>query len=93
MVEVGSVGLTAVLGRLGEAAGPRAVNDPVLLLLCLCVEWAPVQMVALFDRAVLPALVHAGELRLHFFAGEHGDVFDAERLEDVLLEVVVQFEA
>lgn len=42
------------------------------------------------EGAVWGAGVHVRKLALHVVGGEHVDVLDAEGLEDVLLEVVVQ---
>ena len=79
---------TAVFGWFGEAAGAGAV---------VCSRYVvagddkgpAMQMITLSDSTVCGLGVHVCELGFHFRAGEHADVFDAEGLEDVFLEVVV----
>lgn len=48
-------------------------------------------MIALVEGGgAWPALVHAGEVLFHALGGEHVDVLEAERLEDVGLEEVIE---
>ena len=47
-------------------------------------------MVADRELAISRSLVHVRELCLHFFRGDHRDMLEAEWLEDVLMEIVIQ---
>lgn len=43
------------------------------------------------QRPVWSAGIHVRQVALHLLIGEHVDLFQAERLENVVLEVVVEF--
>ena len=81
-----------VLRRLGETTCSAAVENLLLLLGRLGNEWLPVDVVALFRLAGVawPALMHAGEVLLHLIGGGHRDVLQTQRLNDALLDQVVQ---
>lgn len=84
-----------ILGRPPETAPSTGLEGRVHLLLGTRVEGPAEQMPAEIQRqtAVRMAYVHPRELGLHLVRREHVDVRDAHRLEDVLLEVIVEFEA
>lgn len=43
-----------------------------------------------FQSSVRGARVHSHEIIFHMTRGKHGDIFDAEGLENMLVEVVVE---
>ena len=81
--------LTAVFRGLGEAACPGAVVGPCYVV-AVDDQRAAEEVLALVESAVWGAGVHVCQATLHVVGREHVDVLDAEGLEDVLLEVVVQ---
>lgn len=82
-------GLTAVLRGLGETAASGAVVGSCDVV-AVDDQRAAEEVVVLAEGAVWCAGVHVRESALHVVVREHADTFDAEGLEDVLLEVVVQ---
>ena len=48
-------------------------------------------MVPFLQVAISVPLMHIGNVLCHTLGGEHVHVCDTQRLEDVLLEVIVQF--
>lgn len=53
-------------------------------------QWKAVQVISYPKGTVWISLMHVRKLRSHGMAREHGHVFDAERLEDVLDEIVIE---
>ena len=83
----------AVLGGAGEAAGAAGVEDAVDL--AVGDERAAVQVAVRVDDQLPVGRpgVHVGQVFLHVRGREHVDVLEAQRLHDVLLEVLVQRQA
>lgn len=81
--------LTAVFRRSSEAAAAAAVVG-FGHVLAIDDQRSPHQVITLSDFAVGVPLVHVCEVLLHFGRREEADNFDAQRLKDVLLEVVVE---
>lgn len=85
----------AVIGRACETTRTPGVEGGVDLFLGGREEGTPVEVAVRVERqsAVGSAGVHVGQIRLHRVRGEHVDVLEAHGLEDVLLEIVVEFQA
>lgn len=66
------------------------MKQTLLLLRRLNLERSSLQMINRLYHAVGEALVHVRQTRLHRLGRDHVHVLDAQRLEDVLLHVVVE---
>ena len=88
------VSLTSILLRFREAAVSSCVVDfNSLLRLVGHVDGTPEGMIDLRSAAIGEALDTRDQILAHVFVWEHGQVFNAEGLEDVSLKVVVELKA
>lgn len=81
-----------ILGGFGETASAALVEGSVDFFLRAYVQGTAVQMTVGPQRegSIRRTAVHPRKVGLHVVGREHGDVLEAEWLEDVLLKVVVE---
>lgn len=86
---------TAVILRFGIHSCASAVEHPVhfVLLVQIDNQWCPQEMVAGSEFSVCVSGIHVCHSLPHILAWNHRHVLDAEALEDILLQVLVQFQA
>lgn len=84
--------LTGILAGLAKHPCAATVEDLCHLGLVIWIDDQRLshEMVSGSQNTVLLPLVHVGELLLHLLAGEHGDVLDAQGLEDIFLKIRIQ---
>lgn len=82
--------LTAILSRLGEHAPSATVESSFCFLLAAHSRRQSCEVVSWTQGSVIFAMVHVCHLGFHLRSRDHGHVLNTERLEDVLLHVVVQ---
>jgi hypothetical protein len=81
--------LTTILLWLCETPGPSAI-DAVIDVSALDNQWPMQKMVSGLQLAIWSASIHISQILLHVAGREHGNILQAERREDVLLEIFVQ---
>ena len=81
--------LAAVLNRLRKATCSSAVIH-LCDLLAIHHQWPSLKVVTLVYLSIGGLLMHVSEVVLHALRGEHADVLDADGLEDVLFEIIVE---
>ena len=82
----------AVLCWLSEAPGPTSIERVLCLLLSLHAQWPLVQVAVdpKHDLSLGISGIHECQVLQHVVGRKHVDVLDSHRLENMLLEVVVQ---
>ena len=83
-----------ILGGLRVGTGATAMEEMLLLGIAFGYDWFAVDVVSLLCSCLTwPFLVHIRQFFLHLWRWDHVDILQSERLHDVVLDPVVEFNA